>query len=105
MARENSNVSDLLKQLQQQTLPVAIDNIHQAIVDGDLRQSQKMVEGLGVYRSHKSIDAQVTQTKIEIRLVTQRPAHLDPNAPLPQVKPGSSMVGRPAIDLLPVKVE
>lgn len=106
LARENSTIADLLKKLDEETLPIAVDNIHQAVADGDLKMSQKIADGRGIFRTHKSIEAQITQTKIEIRLVTQMPAALAHGAALPVVKPGAIQAGPPAvIDAAPVKVE
>lgn len=104
-ARENATVADLLKKLDEETLPIAVDNVHQAVADGDLRMSQKVLEGRGIYRTHKSIDAQVTNTKVEIKLVTMLPASLAPGALLPLPKAGAIQAGPPAISVVPVKVE
>lgn len=103
--REHATVADLLKKIDEQTLPIAVDNIHQAIADGDLKLSAKVMDGRGIFRSHKSIEAQVTQTKIDIRLVTIRPAHMPEGMLLPGCKPGTIQMGPPAISVLPVKVE
>jgi hypothetical protein len=105
LARENATIADLLKKLDEETLPIAVDNIHQAVADGDLRMSTKLADGRGIFRTHKSIEAQISQTRIEIRLVTQVPASLAHGAPLPMVKAGSIQAGPPAIDVTPIKVE
>jgi len=107
--RADATIADQLKRIDEQILPIVVDNIERAVLEGDLRTSMKIADGRGIFRTHKSIEAQITEQRIDIRLVVNRPAHMDPNTPLPPVKPGSIASGapqgqRPDVSVVPVKV-
>jgi predicted transcriptional regulator len=71
--RENSAASDQLMRLDQVGIPLAVDNVINGLVDGDKDYTQDLLKGRGMYRTHKSIDAQVTKTTLEMKIVFTDP--------------------------------
>jgi hypothetical protein len=104
VVRDDATIAEQLKRMDDQIVPIAVDNVMRAVVDGNLGVSMKLLDGRGVFRSHKSIEAQITEQRVDIRLLVTRPAHMDPNAPLPTVKPGSIAAGTPKGQLADVSV-
>jgi predicted transcriptional regulator len=71
--RANSAASDQLMRLDQIGIPLAVDNVINGLVDGDKDYTQDLLKGRGMYRTHKSIDAQVTKTTLEMKIVFTDP--------------------------------
>lgn len=91
--RDNSAASDQLMRLDQIGIPLAVDNVLNGLVDGDKDYTQDLLKGRGMYRTHKSIDAQVTKTVLEMKIIVTdpRPEMIAGSAP---ARPGS-IVGAP----------
>jgi hypothetical protein len=101
LVRKDASIAEQLKRMDEQIVPIAIDNVHAAVIHGDMRSSMKLLDGRGLFRTHKSIEAQISEQRVDIRILVTRPSHMDPAAPLPDVKPGAIAAGRPSGRRLP----
>ena len=91
--RKNHEASAQLLRLDQIGIPLAIDNVLTGLEEGDKDYTQDLMKGRGLYRTHKSIDAQVTKTVLEMKIIVTdpRPEMIAGSAP---ARPGS-IVGSP----------
>ena len=98
--RTNANQTDQLLRLDNIGIPLAVDNVLRGIMDGDKDYTTKLMDGRGMFRTHKSIEAQITKTVLELKVSLVMPDHLV-GKDLPVPRPGS-IVGAPVtIDVLP----
>jgi len=91
--RKNCNQTDQLLRLDQIGIPLAVDNALRGIMDGDKDYTTRLLDGRGMFRTHKSIEAQITKTVLEMRVSVVMPDHLV-GKDLPVPRPGS-IVGAP----------
>lgn len=91
--RKNADTSAQLNRLDQIGIPLAVDNVLNGIRDGDKEFTLRLMDGRGMFRTHKSIDAQVTQTHLELKISVVMPDHYL-TAQVPPPRPGS-IVGSP----------
>jgi hypothetical protein len=96
--RAAASMDDQLQRLDQIAVPLAVDNLVRGVMDGDRQYTLKLLEGRGIHRTHKSVEAQITKREFVFRISTEMPAHVGQNSvPLPI--PGS-IVGAPDIPQL-----
>jgi hypothetical protein len=86
--RADATISAQLDRLDQIAMPLAVDNVIKGIIAGDKAYTMKLMDGRGLFRVHKSIEAQVTQTVLTFTVSMKMPPHLE-GQPVPQPKPGS----------------
>ncbi len=91
--RKNANQTDQLLRLDQIGIPLATDNVLRGIMDGDKDYTLRLMDGRGMFRTHKSIEAQITKTVLEMKVSVVMPEHLI-GKDLPVPRPGS-IVGAP----------
>lgn len=92
--RKDATIDQQLDRLDQIAVPLAVDNVIEGIANKDKTYTLRLMDGRGLFRVHKSIDAQVKQTVITMRVNMTIPKHLAPGSPLPTVKAGT-VVGAP----------
>lgn len=101
--RRSASLDKELDRLDQIAVPLAVDNVIRGVMDGDKDYTRDVLNGRGVYRTHKSIEAQVRQTVLRMDIaVTMPELPVDRNgAQLPQVRPGG-VIGAPALPVIDV---
>lgn len=87
--RRDATIDQQLDRIDQIAVPLATDNVIDGIARGDKTYTLRVMDGRGLFRVHKSIDAQIKKTVITLRVDMTPPKHLPPDAPLPGPKPGS----------------
>lgn len=87
--RKDATIEQQLDRIDQIAVPLAVDNVIEGIANKDKTYTLRVMDGRGLFRVHKSIDAQVKQTVITFRVNMTVPKHLPPGQPLPSVKPGA----------------
>lgn len=91
--RENAGIIDQLDRIDKIAIPLAVDNAIVGILNGDKEYSLRALDGRGIFRTHKSIEAQVTKTVLEMRVSITMPDHLvGRDLPVPRA---GSIVGAP----------
>lgn len=91
--REDASIDSQLDRLDQIIVPLALDNVVRGVLDGDKEYTLKVLDGRGVFRSYKSVDAQVRKTVLKLEIKTTMPAHLAPDS-IPMPNQGA-IVGTP----------
>ena len=86
--RKGAEMDQQISKLDELIVPLAVDNIATMVMRGDKDATFKVLDGRGVFRTHKSIDAQVTRRTLSLRIDMTVPAHLA-GQPLPQAKLGA----------------
>jgi hypothetical protein len=93
--RESAELDDQIKRIEQQIVPLAVDNVAQGVLKGDRVYTLKVLEGRGVFRTHKSVEGEIKKTILHLKIITEMPKHLGPDAiPMPVV---GSIVGAPVL--------
>lgn len=87
--RKDADIEKQLDRIDQIVVPLAVDNVIEGVARGDKGYTLRVLDGRGIFRVHKSIDAQVKKTIITMRVNVTVPSHLPPGAPLPTIKLGS----------------
>lgn len=91
--RKDADMSNQLLRLDQIGVPTAVDNVLTGIANGDKEYTLRLLDGRGAFRTHKSIEAQITKTVLTMRVDVTMPLHLVGQA-VPVARPGS-IVGSP----------
>lgn len=86
--RDDATMPAQLDRLDSIAMPLAVDNVIRGIIQGDKAYTLKFLDGRGLFRVHKSIEAQVTQTTMTFTVEMKMPEHLI-GKPLPPPLPGS----------------
>ena len=86
--RKHAAMDDQINKLDELIVPLAVDNIANMVMKGDKDATFKVLDGRGVFRTHKSIDAQVTRRTLSMKIEMTVPAHLT-GLPLPVAKQGA----------------
>jgi predicted transcriptional regulator len=93
--REAASMDEQLDRLDTLIVPLAIDNVARGVMNGDRQYTMKVLDGRGIFRSHKSVDQHVKKEIAILKVVTTMPAHIGPGAiPMPNV---GAIVGRALI--------
>ncbi len=101
--REASSMDAQIDRIDQALVPLAVDNLANGILDGDRTYTLKLLEGRGVFRTHKSVEGTIKKTVLHLKVVTEMPKHLGPDAiPMPVA---GSIVGAPALIASPTNQE
>jgi predicted transcriptional regulator len=107
--RKTAAIDQQLDRLDQIAVPLAVDNVIRGVMDGDKDYTRDVLNGRGVYRTHKSIEAQVRQTTLRMDIAVTLPLAPDgqPGGALSTVRPGGVLAAPdlPVVDLVPVTVE
>lgn len=99
IARKDSTISEQIDRIEKLGIPLAVDNALRGVMNGDKEYSLRMLDGRGVFRTHKSVEADIRVTKLEMSIRVEL-ADGVPSGDAAQIRPGS-IVGRPAIDVTP----
>jgi hypothetical protein len=83
MVRDDATLEAQIKRLDQIAMPLAVDNVIRGIINGDKGYTMKFLDGRGLFRVHKSIEAQVTERVLLFTVQMKMPAHLE-GQPLPE---------------------
>lgn len=107
--RKTAAIDHQLDRLDQIAVPLAVDNVVRGVMDGDKDYTRDVLNGRGVYRTHKSIEAQVRQTTLRMEIGVTLPS-LTPGAEagtLPAIRPGGVLAAPnlPVLDGVLVKRE
>lgn len=86
--RKSATMDAELDRLDQIAVPLAVDNVIRGVMDGDKDYTRDVLNGRGIYRSHKSIEAQVRKTTLSMSIAVTMPDGATPGAMLPMVRPG-----------------
>jgi len=90
IVRDDASLPSQLERLDKIAMPLAVDNVIKGVIAGDKGYTMKVLDGRGVFRVHKSIEAQVTETTMTFIVQMRMPAHLEGKEP-PMPMPGSIM--------------
>jgi hypothetical protein len=88
MVRDDASLPSQLDRLDTIAMPLAVDNVIRGIIAGDKAYTMKFMDGRGLFRVHKSIEAQITQTTLTFTVEMKMPEHLR-GQPLPPPLPGA----------------
>ena len=91
--RQDATIDSQLDRLDKIAVPCAVDNVVTGVQNGDKEYTLKVLDGRGVFRTHRSIDAHVKRTTLELKVITVT-AVPPPGQSLPVSRPGSA-VGAP----------
>lgn len=100
--REAASIDEQLDRIDQTLVPLAVDNLARGVLEGDKGYTMKVLEGRGLFRSHKQVEGVIRKTVLHLKVTTEMPKHLGPDA-IPLPAPGS-IVGAPRLPELPEKV-
>jgi hypothetical protein len=93
--RVDASMDDQLNKLDNVVIPLAIDNVVRGVINGDKEYTLKVLDGRGVFRQFKSLDAQVKKTILTMKIETVMPKHI-PEGAIPMPKAGA-VVGAPLL--------
>lgn len=91
--RTDHQIDALLQRLDDHLLPLAVDNATAGILRGDKDYTLELLRGRGLLRTHKSIEAHVKQTTLNLTVTMSAPPRVD-GQPLPIAREGT-IVGAP----------
>lgn len=86
--REAATIEDQLIRLDNLIVPLAVDNVARGVMNGDRQYTLKVLDGRGVFRTHKSQETHVKKTIAILKVQTTMPAHIS-GASIPMPIPGS----------------
>jgi hypothetical protein len=66
--RENADMPSQLERLDKIGIPLAVDNALLGIEQGDKEYTLRLLDGRGIFRTHKSIESQVTQKVLMLQI-------------------------------------
>lgn len=73
--RKSASLDDEIKRIDAQIVPLAVDNLARGVIMGDKEYTLRVLDGRGVLRSFKSVEAQVTRRDLKLTVVTTLPPH------------------------------
>lgn len=85
-ARDDADVEAQLKRVDEVAVPLAVDNLIEGVINRDKAYTLRVLDGRGLFRTHKSIDAQVTQRVLIMKVSVEAP----PGGQIPPPKAGST---------------
>lgn len=74
--REAASIEDQLIRLDNLIVPLAVDNVARGVMNGDRQYTLKVLDGRGVFRTHKSQETHVKKTIAILKIQTTMPAHV-----------------------------
>jgi hypothetical protein len=93
--REAASMDEQITRIDQLIVPLAVDNLARGVMDGDKSYTMKVLDGRGVFRTHKSVEGTIKKTVMVLMVKTEMPPHLAPDS-IPMPLPGS-IVGAPLL--------
>lgn len=93
--RKDAALDLQVKRLTDVIVPLAMDNAARGVMDGDKDYTLRVLDGAGVFKTHKSVQGEVKQTITTLSVQLTMPAHLE-GKPLPMPRAGS-VLGAPTI--------
>lgn len=93
--RKDADLDAQVSRLNNIAVPLAMDNAIRGVMNGDKEYTLKVLDGAGVFRTHKSIQGELKQTITSLSVVLAMPPHLiGQSLPLPRA---GGIVGAPTI--------
>jgi predicted transcriptional regulator len=93
--REAASMDDQIDRIDQLIVPLAVDNLARGVMDGDRAYTLKVLDGRGVFRTHKSVEGTIKKHVLIMTVKTEMPAHLSPDSiPMPAA---GSIIGAPLL--------
>lgn len=74
--REAASIEDQLIRLDTLIVPLAVDNVARGVMNGDRQYTLKVLDGRGVFRTHKSSESHVKKTIAILKIQTTMPDHI-----------------------------
>jgi hypothetical protein len=78
IARRDASIGDQIDRIEKVGVPLAVDNAIRGVMDGDKEYSLRVLDGRGVFRSHKSVESDIRVTKLEMSIKVDMPPGYDP---------------------------
>jgi predicted transcriptional regulator len=94
-ARKDATIGDQIDRIEKIGVPLAVDNAIRGVMDGDKEYSLRVLDGRGIFRNHKSVEADIRVTKLEMSIKVEMPVGLENGRG--EIRVGS-IVGTSAID-------
>jgi len=86
--RKDASLDDQINRIDQAIIPLAVDNLARGVIAGDKEYTLRVLDGRGLLRSYKSVEANVTKRNLTLTVIaTMPPGHKE----LPIAKPGGVM--------------
>jgi hypothetical protein len=93
--RKDADLDAQVQRLNQIAVPLAMDNVVRGVMNNDKDYTLKVLDGAGVFKSHKAVQSEIKQTVTMLQVQLTMPAHLI-GKELPMPKAGQ-IVGAPTI--------
>ena len=66
--RDQAELDDHIKTIDHEILPIAIDNLAQAVLQGDVGVSERIARGRGVLRTYKQVESSITKRTMKLTI-------------------------------------
>jgi hypothetical protein len=73
--RKDASLDDQIKRVDQLIVPLAVDNMARGVMAGDKEYTLRVLDGRGVLRAFKSVDAHVTRKDLKLHVLVTMPEH------------------------------
>lgn len=93
--RKDADLDAQVQRLNQIAVPLAMDNVVRGVMNNDKDYTLKVLDGAGVFKSHKAVQSEIKKTVTMLTVQLTMPAHLI-GKELPMPKAGQ-IVGAPTI--------
>jgi hypothetical protein len=77
IARKDAGIGDQIDRIEKMGVPLAVDNAIRGVIDGDKEYTLRVLDGRGVFRNHKSVEADIRVTKLEMSIKVDMPPGYD----------------------------
>ena len=82
--RNAASMDEQIDRIDQLIVPLAVDNLARGVMDGDRTYTMKVLDGRGVFRTHKSVEGTIKKTVLHLTVRTEMPKHLEVDSiPMP----------------------
>jgi hypothetical protein len=82
--RKDASIPEQLDRLDKIGVALAVDNVLKGIIDGDKEYTLRLMDGRGLFRSHKSVQAEVRETVLQLQVVVDQPKFAAAAAAVPK---------------------
>lgn len=93
--RKDADIDQQVRRLNEIAVPLAMDNVVRGVMNGDKEYTLKVMDGAGVFKSHKAVQGEIKKTVTHLSVQLSLPPHLV-GKELPMPKAGQ-IVGAPTI--------
>lgn len=93
--RKDADMEQQVRRLNEIAVPLAMDNVVRGVMNGDKEYTLKVMDGAGVFKSHKAVQSEIKKTVTMLTVQLAMPPHLI-GKELPMPKAGQ-VVGAPTI--------